>query len=109
MQPSDDMTIKAMAIGVFVLLLVGGAFIASKAEAKKVGDTCETYQSSACSGPGGACLASRGSAGNYCSIECKAESECPSSWRCASISSETYSSKTGKKVAEEAVRMCVRP
>ena len=98
---------KLIIVAVFVVLLGGAGYVASALEAKKVGEACELYQSSSCSGPGAACLSSP--AGNYCSITCKADGECPADWNCGEISSETYSAKTGQKVASEAVRMCRKP
>ncbi len=98
---------KFLIIAVFVVLLGGAAYVANALEAKKIGEICESYQSSSCSGPGAACLSSKG--GNYCSITCKGDGECPPGWKCGEISSETYSGKTGQKVASEAVRMCLRP
>ena len=98
---------KLIVIGVFFALLAVVGVIASRAEAKKVGDPCETYQSSDCSGEGGACLASKG--GNYCSVSCKTNADCPTKWKCREVEADTYSGKTGEKVATEGVRMCLRP
>ena len=99
---------KAIIIGVFLVLLAIGGVIASMASAKKVGDPCETYQSSDCSGPGATCLTTK--AGNYCSITCKADSECPTSFKCVSVTSETYAVNGGTttKTASESVKMCTK-
>ena len=96
---------KTIVIGAFVIILAVAGFVASKAEEKKVGDACETYQSSACGGPGGACLASP--TGNYCSIACAGDAECPSGWACAEIAADTYNGK-GEKTATAQKKMCVR-
>jgi hypothetical protein len=98
---------KIIAVAAFVALLAVGGVVAAKAEEKKPGDKCETYNSSQCGGPGGQCLVTK--AGQYCSIECKNDGACPSGWKCASIASETYSGKTGEKTGEKSVQMCVRP
>ena len=98
---------KVIIIGGFFVLLAIAGVIASKAEAKKVGDACETYQSEQCSGEGGACLATSG--GNYCSVPCNAKADCPASWKCAEIEASTYSGQTGEKVGSKGVKMCVKP
>ncbi|MFO0674535.1 MAG: hypothetical protein U0235_33800 [Polyangiaceae bacterium] len=94
-------------VGFVVLLAVGGA-VAAKMEEKKVGDACETYRSSDCAGPGGACLTS--SAGNYCSITCGGDGECPSGFKCAPITATNYKIEKGNttKTDEQSVKMCVR-
>jgi len=97
-----------VAIGAgFCGLLAIASVGAAKLEEKKVGETCETYNSSACAGNGGACLASQ--AGNYCSVSCSASKDCPTGWSCEEVASRTYSGKTGKQVDEKSVRMCLRP
>ncbi len=98
---------KAIVIGTFVALLAIAGVIAARAEAKQPGDACETYQSSACSGEGGACLVT--GKGQYCSHSCKTNADCPAKWSCDDVKSETYSGKTGDKVASNAVKMCLRP
>lgn len=94
----------------FVILLAVGGTIAAKMEEKKVGDACETYRSSDCGGPGGACLTS--SSGNYCSITCGGDGECPSGFKCAPIAATSYKVDTSKgttaKTDEQSVKMCVR-
>ncbi len=72
----------------------------------KVGDKCETYRSSECGGPGGACLAVTGGS-NYCSHTCNAPADCPSGFKCGDITSTTYDGKGANK-GEKTVKMCVR-
>ena len=91
--------------GVAILMTLIGACVLG-CENKKVGDACETYRSSECGGPGGACLAVTGSA-NYCSHTCNAASDCPAGFKCADITSTTYDGK-GEKKGEKAVKMCVK-
>ncbi len=98
---------KLILIVTFGGLLAVAGVLAARAEAKAVGDACEMYRSSECSGEGGACLAT--ASGNYCSVSCKTKSDCPAKWQCANVSSDTYSAKSGEKTSSEAVRMCVRP
>lgn len=102
--------VKYGVIAGFVLLLAIGGTVAAKLEEKKVGDACETYRSSECGGNGGACLSS--SSGNYCSITCAADSECPSGFACAPITSTNYKVDTSKgtttKGEEKSVKMCVK-
>jgi hypothetical protein len=102
-----SMKVKVIIVAVFVVVLGVGGLVASKAEEKKVGEACETYKSSQCPGPGGNCLVTK--AGQYCTIECKDDSACPGGWKCQSVTSETYSGKTGQKTAEKEIRMCIRP
>jgi hypothetical protein len=99
-------TVKFGAIGAFVVLLGVGGYVASKMEEVKTGDACETYKSSSCAGPDGACLVTP--KGQYCSRSCAADSDCPAAWACADISSETYSGKTGEKTATASKKMCVK-
>lgn len=103
-----DNKVKYGIIGGFVLLLAIGGAVAAKMEEKKVGDPCETYQSSQCGGNGGACLTS--SSGNYCSVKCSADNECPSGMACAPITATNYKVEKGTttKTAEESVKMCVK-
>jgi hypothetical protein len=98
--------VKVIVIGVFVVLLGTVGLVAAKMEEKKPGDACETYKND-CSGPGGACLVAKGGA-QYCSHSCNADSDCPSSWKCADVTSDTYSGKTGEKVKSSSVKMCIR-
>ena len=98
---------KLILIVTFGGLLAVAGFIAARAEAKAVGDACEMYRSSECSGEGGACLATEN--GNYCSISCKTSADCPQNWQCAKVASDTYSAKSGEKTKSDAIRMCVRP
>ena len=97
---------KLIILGVFVVVLGVGGVVASIVEAKKVGEKCDGYMKD-CSGNGAQCLASN--SGNYCSIECSADPECPATWKCANITAGTYSGKTGQKVSEKSVKMCVKP
>ena len=102
-----SLKMKAILIAVVVVVLGVVGLVASKIEEKKVGEKCETYQSSECPGPGGNCLVTKG--GQYCTIECTDTNACPSGWACKSVSAETYSGKTGQKTAEKEIRMCIRP
>ena len=95
---------KAVFIGGFCILLGVAWLIADRVYGKKIGDICD-YQDD-CSG-GGECLAAP--RGKYCSVSCVTAAECPGGWRCGGVASETYSGKTGEKVAEASVKMCLRP
>lgn len=105
-----SMKAKVVVIGTFLVLFGVGGAVAAKMEEKKVGDACETYQSSACAGKGGACLSS--SAGNYCSVECSADGDCPAAFACAPIVATNYKVDTSKgtttKASEASVKMCVK-
>ena len=94
---------KIVAIG--LLAALGGLAVLG-CENKKVGDACETYRSSECGGPGGACLAVTGSS-NYCSHTCNAPTDCPAGFKCGDITSSTYDSK-GQKTSDKKVKMCVK-
>jgi hypothetical protein len=85
------------------MALVGACVLGC--ESKKIGDACETYRSSECSGPGATCLGNN--AGNYCTITCGAASECPSGWKCENVASVSINGK-GQKTDEKAVKMCVK-
>lgn len=98
--------VKAIIIVVFVVILGIAGFVAMKMEEKPPGAPCETYKND-CSGPNGSCLVT--DSGQYCSHACDADSDCPATWKCADVASETYSGKTGQKVAEKSVKMCVKP
>lgn len=102
--------LKFGVIGGFVLLLTVAGAVAAKMEEKKVGDACETYRSSECGGNGGACLSS--STGNYCSVACAADNECPAGFSCAPITSTNFKVDTTKgtttKSEEKIVNMCVK-
>jgi hypothetical protein len=100
---------KLVIVAVFVALLSIAGFVAAKLEAIEPGGSCEnSSQRDSCSGPGAACI-SADKGDDYCSIECKAGSECPSGMKCEEIASETYSAKDGAKVKTEKVKMCVKP
>jgi hypothetical protein len=71
-----------------------------------VGDKCETYRSSDCKGDGAMCLAARPD--NYCTIPCKAPTDCPAGFKCEPIVSTTLNGK-GEKVHEKEVNVCVKP
>jgi hypothetical protein len=104
-----SMKTKLVIIAVFVALLSIAGFVAAKLEAIEPGGSCEnSSQRDSCSGPGAACI-SADKGDDYCSIECKATSDCPASMTCEDIESETYSAKDGAKVKTEKVKMCVRP
>jgi hypothetical protein len=99
---------KLIAIAVFVALLSVAGLVASKLEAIPVGGSCQNAsQHDSCSGPGAACISSPG--GDYCSIECKTNGDCPANMKCEQIESETYSAKDGQKVGSEKLKMCVKP
>ena len=102
---------KLIAIAVFVALLSVAGIVASKLEAIPVGGSCaNSSQRDSCSGPDAACITvGPGNDGNYCSISCKATSDCPGNMKCEAIESETYSAKDGAKVKTETVKMCVKP
>ena len=101
--------VKLLIVGVFVALLAIAGFVAAKLEAIAPGGSCEnSSQRDSCSGPGAACI-SADKGHDYCSIECKQSSECPSGMQCEEIESETYSAKDGSKVKSETVKMCVKP
>lgn len=72
---------------------------------KKVGDACETYRSSECGGPGGTCLGA--SPTNYCTITCKAASDCPAGWKCDDVKSVSINGR-GEKKGETVVKMCLK-
>ena len=102
--------VKFGVIGGFIVLLAVGGAVAAKMDEKKVGDACETYRSGDCAGKGGACLTS--SSGNYCSISCAADTECPGGFACAPITATSFKVDTSKgtttETAKESVKMCIR-
>ena len=99
---------KLIAVAIFVALLSIAGVVVSKLEAIEVGGSCaNSSQRDSCSGPDASCITS--DAGNYCSISCKAKSDCPSSMKCEEIESDTYSAKDGTKTKTEKVKMCVKP
>jgi hypothetical protein len=101
--------VKLLIVGVFVALLCIAGFVAAKLEAIPPGGSCEnSSQRDSCSGPGAACITPE-KGDDYCSIECKQTSECPSGMQCQEIDSDTYSAKDGSKVTTEKVKMCVKP
>lgn len=75
-------------------------------ETKKVGDACETYRSSECGGKDGTCMGSN--KGNYCTVSCAGDKECPAGWKCEGITQTTINGK-GEKKGEKTVQMCVKP
>jgi hypothetical protein len=98
--------VKVIVIGVFVVVLGIVWFVASKMEEKQPGTACETYRND-CAGPNGACLVTSG--GQYCTHACSADADCPATWKCADVASDTYSGKTGQKVSTRSTKMCVKP
>lgn len=90
----------------FTLSVAAVATLLLACETKKVGDPCETYRSSECGGKDGTCLGA--SKGNYCTVSCDADKDCPSGWKCEGITQTTINGK-GEKKGETTVKMCLKP
>lgn len=91
---------RSLAVSAFVLALAQLA-----CATKKVGDPCETYQSSDCGGNGGTCMTARPT--SYCTVSCEAEKDCPSGWKCEGITQTTINGK-GEKKGVKTVQLCVK-
>lgn len=89
----------------FFILAIGICSVVG-CDSKKVGDKCETYRSSECSGEGATCMGNNAS--NYCTVTCVADKDCPASWKCQETTSTTINGK-GETKGEKKVKMCIRP
>ncbi len=90
----------------FTLSVAAVASLLLACATKKVGDPCETYRASECGGKDGTCLGS--TKGNYCTVSCDADKDCPSGWKCEGITQTTING-SGEKKGETTVKMCVKP